>query len=49
MAQGSWSSDGLIETTREDKGTYWLVTVRDNLPINSSPRRFVRLLQIVRP
>jgi hypothetical protein len=40
---GSWSADGLEETAREDNGTYWLVTVRDNTPIASASSRFMRL------
>lgn len=41
---GSWSSAGLVETGRVDHGTYWLVTVRDAIPIAAAPHRFMRLV-----
>ena len=42
-ANGTWSAAGLVETGRVDHGTYWLVTVRDAVPIATAPRRFMRL------
>ncbi len=41
---GPWSSSGLTETARVDQGSHWLVTVRHDIPIAISPRRFMRLL-----
>jgi PKD repeat protein len=38
-----WSSAGPVELSREDKGEYWEVTVRDVVPISNAPQRFLRL------
>ena len=43
MAEGSWTGDELVETSREDKGGHWLVSVTDNSVVASPPARFVRL------
>ncbi|MCX6879064.1 MAG: putative Ig domain-containing protein [Verrucomicrobia bacterium] len=48
MVNGSWSAAGLTETGREDKGTYWLVTVTDSTPISAATGRFMRL-QVAKP
>lgn len=40
---GSWSSSGLVETSRIDNGTTWRVTVRDSVPISVASHRFMRL------
>ena len=42
IGEGSWTlAPTVVEQT--DAGDYWLVTVRDNVPIAGHPRRFMRL------
>jgi len=48
LASNSWSSTGLTELSRVDSNTFWYVTIRDNVPINSATNRFMRL-RITRP
>lgn len=43
LAVDSWGSNGLVETGREDMGTYWLVTVTDDKLITANARCFMRL------
>lgn len=40
-SSGRWSAAGLVETGRVDHVTYWLVTVRDAVPITSYPCRLI--------
>ncbi len=40
---GAWDSTGLVEISRQDRGAYWEVTVRDAVPINAAPHRFLRV------
>ncbi len=39
----TWSSPGLTEVGRIDRGTYWEVTVRDAVPFSEANHRFLRL------
>jgi hypothetical protein len=42
LAADSWFPVA-VETERVEMGSYWLVTVRDAVPITSAPHRFMRL------
>jgi hypothetical protein len=48
LTKSAWLSAGLTETSRQDKGNYWLVTVTDSIPISSGTKRFMRL-QVIKP
>ena len=44
----NWSSAGLIETSRIDRGTYWEVTVQDAIPLTAANYRFMHV-RVTRP
>ena len=45
---GAWSSDSLIEISRENFGSHWLVSVQDSAYTTNTPARFMRL-RVKRP
>jgi len=47
IAGGKWSSIGVVESTRVDKGDYWSITVRDAVPTSSESHRFMRLKVVI--
>jgi hypothetical protein len=43
LAPSSWSSTGIVEMGSTANATFQTITVRDAVPLNGSPRRFMRL------
>ncbi|MEI6034929.1 MAG: RHS repeat domain-containing protein [Verrucomicrobiae bacterium] len=43
LAPSSWSSTGVVEMEITANATFQTITVRDAVPLNGSPRRFMRL------
>jgi hypothetical protein len=43
MTTDTWNSSGTAEIDRQDKGTYWEVTVRDSVPLTGAASRFLHL------
>jgi hypothetical protein len=48
LANGAWSAAGIVGTAWTGEGQFWLVTVRDSVPVTNAPYRFMRL-KVTRP